>query len=213
MSIHQDDTDLASLEKAQLIRIINQLRGDLSKQTDDFRKLTNLRLYNLERSQYMYQQYGRRESFEISGIPEEITDDKLEDEVIEIMKDAKVQINRQPLRKADISAVHRLGNKKTTIVRVVNRKYAREALFCGKNLKNSKRYGENKIFINNSFCPEFRFLNFVIRKALREKHIHRYKIRNGITYVQKTEQSSFVEIGHVNDLENLDIPIPERRSR
>ena len=78
--------------------------------------------------------------------------------------------------------MHRLGKKKTTIVRVVNRKFSRETLVNGKNLKGSKRYGENKIFVNNSFCEDFRFLNFVIRKAAREKLLNRYKIRNGVTY-------------------------------
>ena len=130
------------------------------------------------------------------------------------MKEEKVFVNQQSLNKMDGVAVHRLKNKKTTILRVVNRKFTREALFCGKNLKNSKRYGNNtKIYINNTFCNEFRFLNFAIRTALREKNIHHYKISNGISYVQKSEHSSYVEIGHVNDLENLQIPIPERRAR
>ena len=112
----------------------------------------------------------------------------------------------------DIAAVHRLGNKKTTIVRVVNRKFSREALVNGRNFKVSKRYGENKIFVDNSFCVEFRFLNFVIREAAREKLLNRYKIRNGVTYVQMDTEGDFIEIAHVLDLENLGIPIPPRRN-
>ena len=112
----------------------------------------------------------------------------------------------------DICAVHMLGNKKTTIVRVVNREFAREALDNSTNLKASKRYGENtSVYINDSFCQEFKFLTYVIRRALREKRIHRYKIRNGVPYVQMELSSNFVEIGHVWDLENLKIPIPERK--
>ena len=53
-------------------------------------------------------QYGRHQSFEIVGIPESVSDDKLEDEVIDILKEAKVTVNRQPLKKVDISAVRRL---------------------------------------------------------------------------------------------------------
>ena len=49
-----------------------------------------------------------------------------------------------------------LGNKKTTIVRVVNRTFLREALvngLNGKNLKGTRRLRENsKIFINKRFC-------------------------------------------------------------
>ena len=67
------------------------------------------------------------------------------------------------------------------------------------------------MYINNSFCKEFKFLTYVIRKALRDKRINRYKIRNGVPYVQMEPESTFIEIGHVLDLENLKIPIPERR--
>ena len=67
------------------------------------------------------------------------------------------------------------------------------------------------ILINNSFCPEFKFLNFVIRKATTDKIIHRYKIRNGVTYIQLEENGDFFQIGHVLDLQNKGIPIPERK--
>ena len=199
------------MSKDQLMDMVIQLKGKLTQLTDDFVKVTNLRLYHLERSHNLHMQYGRRESFEIVGIPPEVSDDKLEDEVLEITKEAKVLVNRQGLKKTDICAVHRLRDKKTTIVRVVNRKFSTQAIINGKNLKGTKRYGNRPIYINNSFCPEFKFLNFVIRKAAKEEVIHRYKIRNGITYVQVSSDSDFVQIGHVLDLENLGIPIPERK--
>ena len=118
-----------------------------------------------------------------------------------VCKDVKVFVNRQPLKKSDICAVHRRADKKTTVVRVVNRKFSRRATICGKNLHGNKRYGDDtKIYVNNSFCPKFRFLNYAIRKATRQKLINRYKIRNGIMHVQKDEGGSFVEIGHELDL-------------
>ena len=174
--------------------------------------LTNLRLYHLERNFNLQAQYGRRESFEIVGIPTEVNDDKLEDEVIEIAKEAKIFVNRQPLKKQDICAVHRLRDGKTTIVRVVNRKYAQQALYCGRNLKGTKRYGGQPIYVNNSFCREFKFLNYIIRKASKAEEIHHYKIRNGVTYVQMVADGEYKQIGHVLDLENLGITIPERKT-
>ena len=209
----QDQRDaLNGLSKEQLMDMVVNLKGEVQTLKDDFMKLTNLRLYHLERNQNMQMQYGRRESFEIVGIPQNITNDKLEDEVLDIAKEAKVFVNRQPLKKTDICAVHRLKDGKTTIVRVVNRKFSTEALRCGKNLKDTKKYGEgNRIYINNSFCPEFKFLNFVIRKATTDKLIHRYKIRNGVTYIQLEENGDFFQIGHVLDLQNKGIPIPERK--
>ena len=131
------------------------------------------RLYHLERSHNMFMQYNRRESFEIVGIPSTVSTDDLE-EVIDICNDAKVLANTQPLKKSDICAVHRLADQKTTVVRVVNRKFSREAIICGKNLRGNKRYGnDTKNYINNSFCPKFRFLNYVVYVAARGEKIGR----------------------------------------
>ena len=108
--------------------------------------------------------------------------------------------------------MHRLKDGKTTIVRVVNRKFSNEAIHCGKNLNGTKRYGEGaRVFINPSLCPEFKFLNWVIRTAKANNKIHRYRNRNGVTYVQMEEGGDFKPIGHELDLSNLGIEIPERR--
>ena len=209
---NMERSQLINMSKEALVDIIYKLMGDMSKMQEDFQKVVNLRLYHFERDANL--QYGRRESFEIVGIPQDINDDQLEDEVIDIVKEAKVFVNRQPLKKMDICAVHRLKDKKTTIVRVVNRKFAREAIVNGKNLKGTTRYGENnKIFINNAFCPKFRFLMYVIRNASRNNLISRYRIRNGVPYVQKVAEGEFKQIAHSQDLVNLGLELPERRHR
>ena len=205
-----DEAALLSMEKESLIQIIVTLNKEIEKKNDDFMKLTNLRLYHLERSHNMFLQYNRRESFEVSGIPKDIPQERLEDEIVEIVKEAKVSVNRQPLKKCDIVACHRIGRKGNVVCRVINRKFSREAIVNGKNLKGTKRYGDSKIFINSSFCPEFRFLNYACRKAAEKKEIHRYKVKNGVNLVQVKEEEPFHEIGHVNDLENLGVGIPPR---
>ena len=178
--------------------LVMSLKSEMSEMKEDYMKVINLRFYHLERNVNLNMQYNRRESFEIVGIPTSVENDKLEDEVIDILKDAKVSVNRQHIKKMDICAVHRLHDKKTTIVRVVNRKWSKEAVINGKNLKGTKRYGEgNNIYVNHSFCPEFKFLNYVIRKASRDKEIFHYKFRNGVPYVQKDEGSNYVQIGHI----------------
>ena len=203
---------LESLQKDQLITLVLSLKTQMQTLNEDFRKLTNLRLYHLERGQFMHLQYSRRNSIEISGIPTNIGDKELEDEVVDVLREAKVLVNRQPVKKMDIEACHRLSNGSTTIVKMVNRKHAKQALFNDSNLKNTRRYGDGqKIYTNDSLCPEFKYLNFAIRKAYSSNNIARYKFRNGITYVKFTEQSDFVEIGHVLDLENLKIPLPSRK--
>ena len=88
-----------NLSNGELIEVILGLKGEITKLNDDFKKVTHQRLYHLERNHNIYMQYGQRESFEIVGMPQDKPDDRLEDEVIEIMKEAKVLVNRQRLKK------------------------------------------------------------------------------------------------------------------
>lgn len=206
-----NNIELANLSKEQLIEMVQGLNEKLSKIQEDYQKVINLRLYNLERRMNMNAQYQRRDTLEITGIPADIPQEELEDDVIDLFKDMKVTVNRQPIRKIDIQAVHRIGKKGKVILKVVNRKFAQEALYNGKKLKDNKKYGEGtKLYINESLIPEFGFINFVIRKAQKAKKIYRYKIRNGIHFIQVGVDDDFVEIGHQNDIENLGIEIPKQ---
>ena len=91
-------------------------------------KLEN-KVVSLEKSVDQVDQYGRRNNIVIARIPDDITDDNLEDAVTSIMEDVDVFIQN-----GDIESRHRIGksDKKTsskkTIVRFVNRKYCRKAL-------------------------------------------------------------------------------------
>ena len=87
----------------------------------------------------MSQQYLRRDSVEISGIPSNILDGQIEDEVIEVFQEAKVTVNRQPIKSSDIQAAHHIGKGGKVIVKVVNWKFIRAALINGKNLKGSRK--------------------------------------------------------------------------
>ena len=60
------------------------------------------------------------------------------------------------------------------------------------------------------YIPEYRFLNYVIRRAAKDKKLYKYKVRNGVNFVQKDQDSDFIEIGHANDLVNLGIEIPPK---
>ena len=87
MSVN-DKNELTAFSKDKLVDIVLSLRGEMSKLKEDFVKLTNLRFYHIERDLNLSAQYNRRESFEIAGIPPRITDDQLEDEVIDIAREA-----------------------------------------------------------------------------------------------------------------------------
>ena len=84
----------------------------------------------LEKSQPKVKQYSRRNNVEISGISHEILDNNLKDKVIDICKDAGIEIGHM-----DSESCHRLpfsknnaGGAKRLIVKFVNRKHSEDML-------------------------------------------------------------------------------------
>ena len=66
------DPRLVLLNKKELIDIIIAKKNEIVSLNEDFNTMTNLRLYYLERNHYMHLQYGRRDSVEIVGIPQDV---------------------------------------------------------------------------------------------------------------------------------------------
>ena len=56
------------------------------------------RIVELERSHHLYLQYGWRSSIEISGIPEEIKDEDLEDHVIKSFDEINLNVHGKSLK-------------------------------------------------------------------------------------------------------------------
>ena len=139
-----DLKNLGSKSKTQLIEMVKNLaaENEIYKELQHYMETTNKRLENLEREQNKSLQYMRRDSVEISGIPLEVPQASLEDAVIKIYAEAGVEVHGEKLDAIDIQACHRIGKKGITICKFTNRKYAREGLVCGKNLRNTKLYGE-----------------------------------------------------------------------
>ena len=72
----------------------------LSSQFVVIKKVNTLlekRATELEKRQAKADQYSRRNNFEISGIPHEILDNNLEDKVIDICKDAGIEIGHMDI--------------------------------------------------------------------------------------------------------------------
>ena len=202
-----EEDKLNSFKKNQLVSLVLQLQKEsiaLKQQKEgDLEK----RVIALERSQFLYEQYGRRESVEITGIPSNIEQKDLENEVIKVFNEAKVQVHGRPLEPMDITACHRIGKKNVTIVRFVNRKFAYAGLTCGKNLKGTNVYGGTPIYINNSFCKEFNRYGYIIRKLQKLSLISGYKVKNGVYFIKLNGTENFQEVSHVSDFEKYDLDI------
>ena len=204
-----DAKTLGAFKKEQLIEMvltIQKEKNELKLQ----QKVTNSlddRVTELERSHYLYKQYGRRESVEITGIPTDVDDNNLENEVIRIYNEAKVEVDSSPVTKKDISACHRIGKRGNTIVRFVNRKFASEGLYKGRNLKGTQLYNGAPVYINNSFCPEFKKYGYIIRNLKRQSLLEGYKIKNGVYQIKLGPLDKFEEISHINDFAKFGLDI------
>ena len=211
-SIIFDKKTLNEFKKDHLVDLILELqkeKNELRMGRNTIAELGN-RVTEIERSHYLYLQYGRRESVEITGIPENIDQKDLEGAVIDVYNAARITVHGAALSPKDISACHRIGKKGKTIVRFVNRKFAMEGLINGRNLKGTNLYG-TPIYINNSFCREFSYYGYVIRKLKANSLIDGYKIKHGVYYVKTLGNVKYDEVSHINDFSkfNLDIsPYP-----
>ena len=203
-----ETSKLNNMRKNELVDLVMQLQQEKNELLEQKMNLLQMdeRIVALERSQYLYEQYGRRESIEISGIPAAVHQNNLEDEVLKVYREAKITVHDSELTKKDIAACHRIGKRGATIVRFVNRKFAFEGLRNGKNLKGSKLY-ENSIYINNSFCREFAKYGFIIRRLKKEKLILGYKVKHGVYQIQTENEGDFTEISHITDFEKLGLDV------
>ena len=88
------------LTKNELINLVLQLKTEKEALQAERQLLGDIenRVIALERRQYLHEQYGRRESVEISGIPV-VENQNLEDEVIKVYNEAKVQVFGRQLKK------------------------------------------------------------------------------------------------------------------
>ena len=132
--------------------------GKLRSQFIIVKKINTLlekRKTELEKSQAKAEQCSRRNNVEISSIPHEILNNNLEGKVIDICKDAGIEIGHM-----DIEGCHRLllsrknsGGTKRVTVKVVNRKHSEDMLRLKKIISS-----RGKVFISNSLCPYYLYL-------------------------------------------------------
>ena len=122
--------------KSYLKDEINNLKDVIIKRLQDENVILRNRCSNLEQkltefetSTNKLEQYGRRNNIIISGIPDSVKTEDLEESVTEILRDIDVKVTI-----SDIESCHRVGKSDNkigstkTIVRFVNRKNAKQAL-------------------------------------------------------------------------------------
>ena len=72
------------------------------------------------------EQYERRNNLETTGIPDDVSDENLEEKAIQVLSEIQVNVSS-----SDIEACHRIGKSKNsskkTIVQFINRKHPKKS--------------------------------------------------------------------------------------
>ena len=158
----------------------------------------------VERKCWANEQYSRRDYLDISGIPESIKDDDLEDCVLKIFNECDT-----PVDPANIEACHRLKSKvrpKKVIIKLYKRKDVFSILQRKKKLKSVDitKVGlpqGSLVFINQSLCSYYKYLWSICKRLHSKKRIHSFWVSNRNVNLRVRENTPVLLVSHLNDLE------------
>ena len=122
-------------------------------------KANNLenKVMSLEINDNHLEQHRRRNNLEITRIPDDVSDENLEEKVIQVHSEIQVNVSS-----SDVEACHRIGKSKISpkkaIARFINRKHTKKALINRKTLININKSSlslssSDNIFINENLTP------------------------------------------------------------
>ena len=201
---HEVDKKLLNLKDI----IIKDLQIENQRLQD---KVINLekRVILLEVGGNLLEQYGPRNNLEMTGIPDDVEDEDLEEKIIKILD--KIEVN---VKSKDIEACHRVGksrsNSRKTIICFVNRKFAKKALINRKSLKNIDKSSialsnSSDIFINENLTPTNSKLTFHCRKLKREGFVDRNFSRDGVVCItsKNVQNRKTIKVLHFNTMVDL----------
>ena len=158
-------------------------------------------VHTLEKDLAHYQQYGRRENVEITGIPESVSNENLLNYILLLFS----KIGMGNLTRESFHGWHRLKRKSrnkpaNVIVRFVNRQDAYDALERRKLLKGIP--GHQNIYIIENLCPKYQEIYDKCNELKRDHSINRAWTYNGIVHYKTSNQrnSRGKKVFHMDEL-------------
>ena len=203
---HKFDNSLGSIntELLELKTKSTKMESDLTISRKVNVKLME-RLVATERKCWANEQYSKRECLEISGIPESVSDNALEDKIQGVLRGIDAEVDTE-----NIESCHRLkgkGSKGRVILKLSKRKDAEKIKLNKKKLKNidHRKIGLSsgtKVFINESLCGYYKLLWSKCKKLFLEKKIASFWVTNGTVKI-KLLNDQVRSITHEVDLSAL----------
>lgn len=200
-SLDEMNTKLDKLSKLEgrVVKLESELVVSKNANT-----LLKKELVSLQKSHVSLSQYGRLENVEIAGIPASIKKEDLESTVIALA--TKIGASFTP---ADLSACHRLpGDRKDTIIRFPNRKFADSMFANSRKLKGmdlSAILGADHapVYINASLSPELKRMRWKAKKVQEAGLVARFGTNRRGVFVQKEADGDRTVIEVDSDLDQF----------
>ena len=193
--INQDLTEL----RKNYSRLESELQVSKSVTT-----LQRKQIIALERQCWSKEQYSRREYLEISGIPDNIDENKLEETVLEIFEKIDVVIQQENIEACHWLRSDRSGKK--VIIKFSKRKDTDVVRKSKKKLKTVKLTSlgiSNPVYINDSLCKYYKYLWSKCKKLLNGGFMHSFWITNGTIRLKLNESFLPKNVSHFVDLEEM----------
>ena len=158
----------------------------------------------LERKCAANEQYSRRECLEISGIPDSIPNNNLEETVLKIFNETGVTVNSR-----DVEACHRLNQKanpKKVIIKLSKRKDVARVMNNKKKLKSMKPQNIGlpsgcKIYINENLCKYYKYLWWKCKLLQTRGSIQSFWVTNGSIRIRH-QNDQVTSVIRIEDLES-----------
>ena len=179
------------------------------KELEDYSYETEDNLIKIEKSLNKCDQFTRRENFELSGIPQNIPQDELEDKVLGIINTITERNDNSAITANDIHACHRLKKEEgevnpKVIVRMVNRKNTVDIFRNKKKLKEKATdLGFQNLFNNENLCPENKSILDQARNLKKKGILHVCWTYNGVVNIKINENSRPKKIFHMSYYESF----------
>ena len=165
-------------------------------------------IIDIEKQSHALEQYVHHNNLEISGIPNNISDEALEAKCIEILEAVNISVNNSEIEACHwLSTNQRNKNKpKTVIMKFTNCKFVD---VCSKNnhekLKSCNKielgFAKNtELFFNENLSTYFQHLSWMCRALKRKKLITGSWFRGGKLCYKVSNTSKPVEVMHSSEL-------------
>ena len=198
-----DDLVAESLSKIK-DSVVEAFREENSLLHQKIEKLES-RISVLETDLNKQDQYNRRNNLDRQEIPDSVTDDQLEEKVIEIFNQINAKINA-----FDIENCHRMGKlKKTSIALFVNRNNCKAVL--EKKLSLDRKLGNEKlgfqsdgrIFVSENLFSCNQHFAWKCKELKQAGKIHSCWSAKGLVKIRRTMNRRPIAINHDTDIASL----------